>query len=71
MEGYRIEKQYEGLYYVIDKSDGERSARVGRFMPGPMVSVDGPRITSPALAKAIARAMTKLANDLEREQVTT
>lgn len=60
---YVVRKQYEGVYHVLDE-DGERVARVARFMPGPMVSMDGPSITSPALARAVARAMTRLANDL-------
>lgn len=63
---YRVEYQYEGLYYVFD-SEGDRVARIARFMPGPMVSVDGPRITSPAMARAIGFAMTRLADDLERD----
>ncbi len=62
---YRVSKQYEGLYHVLD-DEGERVARVGRFMPGPMVSVTGPSITSPAMAKAVARAMLRLARDLEK-----
>lgn len=61
---YRIKKQYEGVYHVLD-SDGERVARVARFMPGPMVSVTGPQIASPDLAVVIARAMTRLAKDLK------
>lgn len=68
--GYKVEKQYAGLYYVIDLSDGERVARVGLFQPGPMVSVDGPRITSPHLARAIAKAMVKLANELDLDLTT-
>jgi hypothetical protein len=63
---YRIKKEYEGLYVILNEDD-ERVARVARFMPGPMVSVDGGSLVSPTLAKAIAKAMTKLANDLERE----
>jgi hypothetical protein len=62
---YRVSKQYEGVYHVLD-DEGERVARVARFMPGPMVSFDGPRITPPNLAKAIARAMQRLASDIER-----
>ena len=64
---YTVERQYEGLYYVLDDEDGERVASVGRFMPGPMVSVDGPRIVSPAMARAVADAMVALADDLERD----
>lgn len=67
---YRVAKQYDGLYYVIASDDDERyqhTARVARFQPGPMVLVEGPRITSPALARAIAKAMVKLANDIERD----
>lgn len=63
---YNVRKQSDGLYYVLD-ADGERAARVGRFHPGPMVSVSGQGLYSPPLAKAVARAMTRLANDLERE----
>lgn len=61
---YRVERQYEGLYYVLDEKN-ERCTSVGRFMPGPMVSVDGPRIVPPALARAIADAMNALAAELE------
>jgi hypothetical protein len=64
MIGYRVQKQCEGLYYVLD-NEGERAARVGKFMPGPMVSVSGGSLYSPALARAVARAMVKLAKDLE------
>jgi hypothetical protein len=64
---YRVKKQYEGAYVVIDEDDGEQMAHISRFNPGPMVSVRGGSIYPPALAKAIARAMNKLANDLEQE----
>lgn len=63
--GYRVSKQYEGVYHVLDE-DGERVARIGKFMPGPMVSVAGPQITPPGLAKAMARAMQRLASDIEK-----
>lgn len=63
-EPYYVEKQYEGVYFVMDSTDGERVARVAKFMPGPMVSVDGPRITPPPMALAIAVAMMRLAGDL-------
>lgn len=66
VQDYTVKKEYEGLYVVIDNYDGEQVARIGKFMPGPMVSVAGCSITSPALAKAVAKAMTKLANDIER-----
>ena len=62
---YCVKKECEGLYVVIDTDDGEQMARIGRFNPGPMVSVRGGSLTSPALAKAVAKAMTRLANDLE------
>lgn len=62
---YTVAKQYDGLYYVIADIDGERIASVGRFMPGPCVSVDGPRITTPALGRAIAAAMVALADELD------
>lgn len=65
MISYRIKKVYEGLYVVID-SDGDTVARIAKFMPGPMISISSSSITSPACAKAIAKAMTKLANDLEK-----
>ncbi len=61
MTTYKIKKEHEGLYIILDE-DGERVARVGRFNPEPMVSVS---FCSPALARAISKAMTKLANELE------
>jgi hypothetical protein len=65
---YRVRKEYEGCYYVIEEGTGERAARVGKFMPGPMVSVSGQQsLYSPALARAVARAMTRLANELTKE----
>lgn len=62
---YSVERQHEGVYHVLDDQDGERVARVARFMPGPMVSVDGPRIVPPAMARAVARAMVRLANEID------
>jgi hypothetical protein len=59
-EGYVVQSLYEGAYNVHDEDDGERVAYVSLFMPGPMVSVTGPRITSPALARAIAWCMVEL-----------
>ena len=38
---YRVERMYEGCYDVIDNDDGERVARVARFMPGDLVLVEG------------------------------
>ena len=64
---YRTEKQCEGVYVVIDEDDEDQVARVSKFNPGPMVSVSTSSLLSPPLAKAVARAMTKLANDLEKE----
>lgn len=64
--GYRVERQYEGLYHVIDASDGERVARVARFEPGPKVSYQGQTLIPPALARAIARALVGLADEIER-----
>lgn len=64
---YRVRKQYEGCYYVFD-DEGERVARVSSFLPGPMVHMDGPRIMAPATAKAVARAMHRLANDLHAQE---
>lgn len=63
---YHVKKEYEGLYVVLD-DDGERMARVGRFNPGPMVSVSGGSLTSPDLALAVARAMSRLARELKKE----
>jgi hypothetical protein len=63
MLSYRVKKECEGTYIVVD-DEGERAARIAKFMPGPMVSVTGGSLTSPALAKAVAKAMMKLANDL-------
>jgi hypothetical protein len=67
---YRVKKEYEGVYVVIDTDAkyGGRVARVGKFMPGPMIWVRGGSLTSPALAKAVARAMTRLANDIEKAE---
>lgn len=64
-QSYTVEKQYEGVYHVLDDEDGERVARVAKFMPGPMVSVSGQSVTSPALARAIAEAMVLLADELD------
>lgn len=61
---YRIERQYEGVWHVLDEDD-ERAARVGCFMPGPMVSYSGPSITSPAMARAVAAAMVALADEID------
>lgn len=68
---YRVKRAYEGTFYVYAEGDeyrrgGEVVARVARFMPGPMVSVDGQGLYSPGLAKAVARAMTRLANELTK-----
>jgi hypothetical protein len=56
---------HEGCYAVIDSDDGERVARIARFMPGDLVLVEGARITTPALARAIAEAMVALADELD------
>lgn len=52
-------------YYVIDSDDGERVARVGKFMPGPMVSYSGQKIVPPALARAVAEAMVSCADEVD------
>jgi hypothetical protein len=65
--GYTVEKQYDGLYHVLDE-EGDRVARVGRWMPGPMVSYTGPDILAPAHARAVGEAMTALAGDIEKEE---
>jgi hypothetical protein len=52
---------HEGCYEVIDSEDGERVARVARFMPGDLVLVEAARITSTALA----RAMVSLVDELD------
>lgn len=65
-ELYRVKRACEGRYDVIDTDDGWTVAHVGRFMPGPMISCSGPSILSPLMARAVARAMTRLANELER-----
>lgn len=65
---YRVERVYEGLYYIFASDDDERyqrTASVGRWQPGPMVSVTGPQITPPALARAIAEAMIALSIELD------
>lgn len=61
---YRIQKRYSGRYDIVDE-ENETIAHVSRFNPGPMVSLTGGGLYSPALAKVLARAMTCLANDLE------
>lgn len=65
MTHYSVQEHYGG-YNIVDDDDGERVARVAKFMPGPMVSVTGARITSPALARAVAQAMLALADKIER-----
>lgn len=67
MASYTVKREYEGKYVVLDE-DGDRVASAGRFMPGPMVSMTGPRIMPPQMAKAVARAQQRLANDLIREE---
>ena len=62
---YRVQRMHEGCYAVIDSDDGERLARIARFMPGDLVLVEGARITTPALARAIAEAMVALADELD------
>lgn len=62
---YVVRKQYKGVYHVLDE-DGERVSRVAKFMPGPMVSTTGIGLMPPAMAKAVAHAMTRLANDIEK-----
>ena len=64
MNKYTVRRQYEGLYYIFDW-EGDRVASVAKFLPGPMVSYSGPKITSPAMARAVARAMNRLAKDIE------
>lgn len=61
---YTIEQHFGG-YNVIDDEDGERVARVTKFMPGPVVSCDGATLTPPALARAIARAMVLVADEID------
>lgn len=62
---YKIERQYEGCYHVVDTEDGERAARVSMFLPGPMVSVSGQGLYSPDLARLVAEAMTLLADEID------
>lgn len=68
---YRVERMYEGCYVVVDEDDDERVARVARFMPGDLVLVEAARITSPALARAIAEAMVVLADELDARRDDT
>lgn len=63
--GYRVKREYEGLYVVLDE-EGERVARVAKFMPGPMVSVSGQGgLFPPEMALAVGRAMGRLARELK------
>lgn len=63
---YTVNREYEGLYHVYDDEDGERVARVAKFLPGPMVYVRGQQgMYPPQLARAVARAMVMLADELE------
>lgn len=65
---YRIRKPYEGAYEILAEDD-EIVARVSKFNPGPMVSLSSMGgLFSPPLARAVAKAMTKLANELERDK---
>ena len=62
---YRVERQMEGVYFVLDE-DGDRANRVSRFEPGAMVSVSGQGLYSRAQARAVAKAMVMLADELEK-----
>lgn len=67
MTAFKITSPYSGAYEIIDTNDGERVARVNQWMPGPMVSVTGSQLMSPALARAVAEAMLMVARDIETE----
>lgn len=61
-------RQYEGLFYVMCSEDDlppQMVASVGRFMPGPAISYEGPKITPPAMARAVAQAMIRLADEID------
>jgi hypothetical protein len=65
---YKVTREYAGKYaiHASDAQEFERpTASVGRWMPGPMIDYSGPAIMSPALARAVAKALTRLAKDLE------
>lgn len=62
--GYTVERRAQGVYEVVDAA-GERTARVARFMPGPLINVEGAQLTSPALARAVAEAMNACADEIE------
>lgn len=69
-ESYTVQRQYEGEYHIIDE-EGDRVARVSRFVTGPtsnMVSVSGPSLTPTDMARAVAKAMIRLADEIERRE---
>lgn len=62
---FRVERAYPGKWVVIDESDGEEMASVGKWMPGPMVHLRSQTIVSPAFARAIAEALVKCADEID------
>lgn len=65
---YRVDRQYEGLYYIIDSEDSGHVASVGRWMPGPMIHMRTQTIVSTGLARALAEALVALADELDNDR---
>lgn len=64
---YTAERAHKDTYYIVCHEPGcpdERVARVGTFMPGPMVSVSGKSLYPPEMARAVAEAMILVAAEI-------
>ena len=62
---YRVQRMHEGCYAVIDATTANASHGLPGSCPATSCSSKAARITTPALARAIAEAMVALADELD------